>query len=59
MARLVIHTPVCDLLGVEYPILLAGMGSRERKPAVDIVTELVEGGFTHSGPYEDLRISRP
>ncbi|HEY5048621.1 MAG TPA: nitronate monooxygenase [Rhizomicrobium sp.] len=21
-----LHTPICDLLGIEYPILLAGMG---------------------------------
>ncbi|MGL4543842.1 MAG: nitronate monooxygenase, partial [Polymorphobacter sp.] len=21
-----IHTPICDLLGVEHPVLLAGMG---------------------------------
>jgi len=27
MARPVLHTPICDLLGIEYPIILAGMGA--------------------------------
>ncbi|HVR29585.1 MAG TPA: nitronate monooxygenase [Thermoanaerobaculia bacterium] len=26
MAKTVLHTPLCDLLGIEYPVLLAGMG---------------------------------
>ncbi len=26
MSRLVLHTKLCDLLGIEYPIILAGMG---------------------------------
>jgi NAD(P)H-dependent flavin oxidoreductase YrpB (nitropropane dioxygenase family) len=26
MARTVLHTALCDLLGIEYPVLLAGMG---------------------------------
>jgi NAD(P)H-dependent flavin oxidoreductase YrpB (nitropropane dioxygenase family) len=26
MARTVLHTPLCDLLGIEYPVILAGMG---------------------------------
>ena len=26
MAPATLHTPVCDLLGIEYPILQAGMG---------------------------------
>lgn len=27
MARPVLRTPICDLLGIEYPIILAGMGA--------------------------------
>ena len=26
MPRPVLHTPLCDLLGIEYPVILAGMG---------------------------------
>jgi NAD(P)H-dependent flavin oxidoreductase YrpB (nitropropane dioxygenase family) len=26
MAKTVLHTPLCDLLGIEYPVILAGMG---------------------------------
>ncbi len=26
MAEHVLHTPLCDILGIKYPILLAGMG---------------------------------
>ena len=27
MARPTLKTPLCDLLGIEYPIILAGMGA--------------------------------
>ncbi|MFQ5666914.1 MAG: nitronate monooxygenase, partial [Candidatus Binatia bacterium] len=26
MSALTLHTPLCDLLGIRYPIVLAGMG---------------------------------
>jgi NAD(P)H-dependent flavin oxidoreductase YrpB (nitropropane dioxygenase family) len=26
MGKTVLHTPLCDLLGIEYPVILAGMG---------------------------------
>ena len=26
MGHTVLHTPLCDLLGIEYPVILAGMG---------------------------------
>ena len=26
MGNTVLHTPLCDLLGIEYPVILAGMG---------------------------------
>ncbi|MFN3974514.1 MAG: NAD(P)H-dependent flavin oxidoreductase [Dehalococcoidia bacterium] len=32
MASLVLHTPLCDLLGIRYPVLLAGMGTLRGRP---------------------------
>ena len=32
MARPILHTSLCELLGIEYPILLAGMGGSKGKP---------------------------
>lgn len=32
MAAPVLHTPVCDLLGIRYPVLLAGMGTLRGRP---------------------------
>lgn len=34
MSRPVLRTPLCDLLGIEYPVILAGMGSSGTTPAV-------------------------
>ena len=38
-----LHTPVCDLLGCDYPIVLAGMGGVSRSELVIAVTRA--GGF--------------
>ena len=38
-----LHTPLCDLLEVEYPIMLAGMGGVSYAPLVIAVSEA--GGF--------------
>lgn len=38
-----LHTPVCDLLGCEYPLVLAGMGGVARSELVSAVCEA--GGF--------------
>jgi nitronate monooxygenase len=42
-----LHTPVCDLLCCEYPIVLAGMGGVARSELVAAVTEA--GGFGFLG----------
>jgi nitronate monooxygenase len=42
-----LHTPVCDLLGCETPIVLAGMGGVARSELVAAVTEA--GGFGFLG----------
>ena len=34
-----LHTPLCDLLGIEYPIMLAGMGSVSYPPLAAAVSE--------------------
>ena len=34
-----LHTPVCDLFGIEYPIFLAGMGGVSTAPLVAAVSE--------------------
>ena len=42
-----LRTPVCDLLGCDVPILLAGMGGVARADLVTAVTEA--GGFGFLG----------
>ncbi len=42
-----LHTPVCDLLGCHYPIVLAGMGGVARSELVSAVT--LAGGFGFLG----------
>ncbi|MGN6517149.1 MAG: nitronate monooxygenase [Rhizomicrobium sp.] len=42
-----LHTPVCDLLGCEFPIVLAGMGGPSRSELVTAVTKA--GGFGFLG----------
>ena len=52
-----IHTPICDLLGVEHPILLAGMGGVSYAEVCAAVSEA--GGFGSLGmagvPPEGIR----
>jgi nitronate monooxygenase len=43
----VLHTPVCDMLGCTYPLLLAGMGGVARSELVSAVTNA--GGFGFLG----------
>jgi enoyl-[acyl-carrier protein] reductase II len=38
-----LHTPICDLFGIEYPIFLAGMGGVSTAPLVAAVSNA--GGF--------------
>src|SRR5665213_3805182 len=42
-----LHSPVCDLLGCRYPIVLAGMGGVARSELVAAVT--AAGGFGFLG----------
>lgn len=42
-----LHTPICDLLGCDYPVMLAGMGGPSRSELVAAVTEA--GGFGFLG----------
>ncbi|MBN9570878.1 MAG: nitronate monooxygenase [Alphaproteobacteria bacterium] len=42
-----LHNSVCDLLGCEYPIVLAGMGGVARSELVSAVT--LAGGFGFLG----------
>jgi len=41
-SRLVLRTRLCDLLGIDYPVLQSGMG--------------LIAGHAYSAPYEDLRL---
>ena len=43
----ILHTPVCDLLGCDVPVMLAGMGGPSRSELVAAVTEA--GGFGFLG----------
>ena len=44
MARPVVKTALCDLLGIEYPICLAGMGSRGKATPPELVAAVSEAG---------------
>src|SRR3990170_6700379 len=41
MPRPTLHTPICDLLGIEYPVVLAGMGG---VATADLVAAVSEAG---------------
>ena len=44
MARAVLRTPLCDLLGIEYPICLAGMGGRGDETPPRLVAAVSNAG---------------
>ena len=44
MARSRLKTPLCEMLGIEYPILLAGMGSRGKATPAELVAAVSEAG---------------
>jgi nitronate monooxygenase len=45
MSRPVLRTPLCDLLGIEYPIVLAGMGAGQGGSALaELVAAVSEAG---------------
>jgi nitronate monooxygenase len=58
MARPILRTSLCDLLGSEYPIMLAGMGSEATTPEL-VAAVNNAGGFGMDGvteyPVEKLR----
>jgi NAD(P)H-dependent flavin oxidoreductase YrpB (nitropropane dioxygenase family) len=44
MARPVLKTPICELLGIEYPILLAGMGGGDGFARAELAAAVSEAG---------------
>jgi len=45
MSRTVLRTPLCDLLGIEYPVILAGMGAGSGGSALaELVAAVSEAG---------------
>jgi nitronate monooxygenase len=48
-----LHTPVCDILGCQYPIVLAGMGGVARSELVAAVTRAGGFGFPGIFPTEE------
>ena len=44
MTKPVLKTSLCDMLGIEYPILLAGMGSRGKATPAELVAAVSEAG---------------
>jgi len=42
--RKLLRTPLCELLGIEYPIVLAGMGSRGKATPPELVAAVSEAG---------------
>ena len=44
MARPVLHTAICDFLGIEYPIILAGMGGKGRATPPQLVAAVSNAG---------------
>ena len=48
-----LHTPVCDILGCQYPIVLAGMGGVARSELVAAVTRAGGFGFPGMVPTEE------
>lgn len=44
MSRFTLKTALCEMLGIEYPILLAGMGSRGKATPAELVAAVSEAG---------------
>ena len=44
MARTVLKTPLCDLLGIEYPVILAGMGGGDGFARAELAAAVSEAG---------------
>ena len=59
-ARLKFHTRICDILGIEYPIIQAGMGGFSDPPLVIAVSEAgglgTLGGATYTADRLDQAI---
>ena len=60
MVKPVLRTALCDILGIEYPIVLAGMGSRGKATPPELVAAVSDAGglgvFGGAGlPADDLR----
>jgi NAD(P)H-dependent flavin oxidoreductase YrpB (nitropropane dioxygenase family) len=44
MARTVLRTPLCDLLDIEYPVILAGMGGGDGFARAELAAAVSEAG---------------
>jgi len=49
MAREVLHTDLCDLLGIEYPIILAGMGAPQGDPLLTCTPAELVAAVSNAG----------
>jgi NAD(P)H-dependent flavin oxidoreductase YrpB (nitropropane dioxygenase family) len=58
--RAALHTPLCDLLGIRYPICQAGMGWVARSSLAAAVSEAGElGAIAAAVPRKRLGHGRP
>ena len=49
MNKKALHTDLCDLLGIEYPILLAGMGAPQGDPLLTCTTAELVAAVSNAG----------
>jgi NAD(P)H-dependent flavin oxidoreductase YrpB (nitropropane dioxygenase family) len=49
MADTVLHTPLCDLLGIEYPVILAGMGPVAGGAMGSVATSKLAAAVSNAG----------
>jgi len=49
MGKKVLHAPLCDLLGIEYPIILAGMGAPQGDPLLTCTTAELVAAVSNAG----------
>ncbi|MFM7570465.1 MAG: hypothetical protein ACKO8O_17430 [Betaproteobacteria bacterium] len=58
MTRSVLHTSLCDDLGIEYPIFLAGMGVKGKATPPKLVAAVSEAGGWASWVAHGLALRR-
>ena len=45
-----LHTPMCDLLGIEYPIFAAGMGGVTMAPLTAAISAAIDAALASGQP---------